>query len=176
MFDLLTKNLAGWAGGSTNVRFVHDVFRNAAGEIRRVQVPDSIIYINVLEHIEDDELELSTVWANLSVGGRIVVFVPAQPFLFSPFDRYLGHFRRYTKPALESKVRSAGFTILHSRNFDMPGILPWLIKYRLGGSLSMQPSMIKLYDRFAVPLIRTVESLVRPPIGKNLLIIGEKQS
>jgi Methyltransferase domain len=175
MFDQLRQNLTG-STHSTVVRFFRDVFRNVATDIRREQLPDSIIYINVLEHIEDDQYELSTAWANLSEGGRIFVFVPAQPFLFSQFDKYLGHFRRYRKLELEEKFRLAGFTILHSRNFDLPGIVPWFIKYRMVRSLKMQPAMIRFYDRLAVPFIRSIESVIHPPLGKNLLIIGEKRN
>src|SRR5215475_3171635 len=66
----------------------------------QIQTPDTAVYINVLEHIEDDETELKTIFNALAPGGRILIFVPALPFLMSSMDRGLGHFRRYTLAAL----------------------------------------------------------------------------
>jgi len=156
------------------VGFFNNVFSEVAEEIGRTGHPDSILYINVLEHIHDDVAELSCAHTVLEKGGRIFVFVPALPMLFSDFDRSIGHFRRYNRAELERKVESAGFNILDLRWFDMPGIIPWLIKYRLLGSKSMEALGVRAYDRLAVPLIRRLERLIHPPVGKNLLLIAEK--
>ena len=61
---------------------------------------DSILYINVLEHIEDDRAELLSAYRALPVGGFLLLFVPALPQLYSKFDRSVGHFRRYYKKEL----------------------------------------------------------------------------
>ena len=75
-----------------------------AGECRNAVFgnggPDSIVYINVLEHVEDDQTELRMAHSVLASGGRLLVFVPAHEWLMSRFDRKLGHFRRYTRESL----------------------------------------------------------------------------
>ena len=157
-----------------DVRAYNSIFSQVAGKIREQNQPDSIIYVNVLEHIEDDGAELKTVRETLDKNGRVFVFVPALEWLYGEFDRRIGHYRRYVKPDLEEKVRSAGFKILKSRYFDLIGIAPWWIKYGLLKSDSLESGAVALYDRFAVPVTKTIEKIARPPLGKNLLVVAQK--
>lgn len=156
------------------VKFHQNIFSNVADEIAASGPPDSIIYINVLEHIENDLDELRVVHRTLKSAGHLVVFVPALPMLFSKFDRSIGHFRRYRRRDLRSKLEEAGFRVKDLRWFDMLGILPWLVKYRIAGSTAMEAGAVELYDRVAVPIIRRAESLISPPVGKNLFAVAEK--
>lgn len=163
---------ASWSGlvvHTYNANFV-----TAAPLIMKRQSPDSIIYVNVLEHIEDDELELKTVQQTLTGGGRLFVFVPALAWLYGAFDERVGHMRRYTKRGLEEKLQQAGFKTLLSSYFDVAGIAPWWIKYCLLKSVTMEPASVKFYDRFVVPAVSRVEAVVRPPLGKNLIVVAEK--
>ncbi len=66
---------------------------------------DAVLYIDVLEHIEDDRAELARAAARLKPGGALIVLAPAHPFLFTPFDAAIGHFRRYTHASLFTKPR-----------------------------------------------------------------------
>jgi len=136
--------------------------------------PDSILYINVLEHIEDDGQELSSAHGLLKPGGRILLFAPAQRWLMSAMDRQMGHHRRYTKGELVRRCREAGFTVRLAKHVDLPGIVPWWIKYRLMGSTRMESGLVRLYDRAVVPLAQLVEGLIPPPVGKNVIVVGEK--
>ena len=134
---------------------------------------DSLVYVNVLEHIEDDKAEMAYMFRSLKPGGHALVFVPACPFLYGSIDKDLGHFRRYRKSGLLSLAAQQGFEVSHARYFDIAGMLPWYVSFvMLNGSLT--PGKVKLYDRFVVPIMRRIESLVRPPIGKNLLVILKK--
>lgn len=173
MYEKLAGNISEITGGTKLVCF-QDLFRNVADAIKNEKEPDSIIYINVLEHIEDDERELAVVNRTLTKGGRLCIFVPAQKFLYSDFDRSIGHFRRYKKNELADKCRAAGFKILMTRNFDLPGILPWFIKYRLLRSTTMEQGLTSAYDKYAVPAAKWLESRIHPPIGKNLLVVAAK--
>jgi len=150
-------------------------FAEAAPIIKARQVPDSVIYVNVLEHIADDEAELATIRQTLSDGGHALIFVPALPWLYGAFDQHVGHFRRYKKSELEEKLRRAGFEIVKTSYFDFPGIAPWLIKYCLLRSQSMEPAAVRLYDRLVVPVVSRMELRLPPPIGKNLLAIAAKR-
>ncbi|HLL99864.1 MAG TPA: methyltransferase domain-containing protein [Pyrinomonadaceae bacterium] len=173
MYKNLKENVSA-NGGDTKIDFYNAVFAAVKEEITAKQKPDSIIYVNVLEHIEDDRQELKLIYDSLKEGGRCFLFVPALMALYGEFDRKLGHFRRYTKKELEQKSQAAGFKILKSKYFDFAGVIPWYINYRLLKSESMGSGAVSLYDKAVVPVFRKIESMVNVPVGKNVLLIGEK--
>jgi hypothetical protein len=156
------------------VKIYNDVFEEVADIIRAQERPDSIIYVNVLEHIADDLKELKVISQTLETRGRLFIFVPALGWLYGSFDREINHFRRYTRTELEKKCCAAGLKVISSRYFDLFGVLPWWVKYRLLQSKKMEPRAVKLYDHHVVPIARTFETWVDPPLGKNLLLIAEK--
>jgi SAM-dependent methyltransferase len=133
----------------------------------------SVCYVNVLEHIEDDAAELRIAHDALEAGGHLLIFVPALPRLYSELDRQVGHFRRYVKKGLEATVAGAGFNIVKSRYFDIAGILPWYVNFVLLGN-SIGSGSVSLYDRLVIPPMRRIERLIKPPIGKNLLLVARK--
>jgi SAM-dependent methyltransferase len=159
---------------SQNVTTYNDVFENVAEQIRLAERPDSIIYVNVLEHIADDVHELSVINKTLDAGGRIFIFVPALRWLHGSYDRQINHFRRYTRTELEKKCVAAGFRVIASRYFDLFGVLPWWVKYKVLQSNNMEPGAVRFYDQRVVPIAKVLESTLSPPLGKNVLLIGEK--
>ncbi len=159
---------------SVKINTYNAFFTRVADHIRVNQRPDSIIYVNVMEHIADDETELRVAHQTLDDGGRIFIFVPALRWLYGSLDQQIGHHRRYTRGELESKCVLAGFQVIRSGYFDFAGIVPWGIKYRVLKSEKLEPKAVKLYDKFVVPAARAVESFIKPPIGKNLFVIAEK--
>lgn len=173
MFFSLEKNIANRTG-ETDLSLYHTVFTDAAGTIAAKQRPDTVIYVNVLEHIEDDEHELKTVFDTLADGGHCLIFVPALMSLYGEFDRKVGHFRRYTKKELEQKCLAAGFSIVRSFFFDIAGVLPWYVKYRLLNSDSLGSQAVTAYDNLVVPIMRRIEPVIGVPIGKNLLAVLRK--
>jgi SAM-dependent methyltransferase len=134
---------------------------------------DSIVYVNVLEHVENDQKELSLACSALKPGGHLCIFVPALQFLFSEYDASVGHHRRYYKNQLGSRLRGAGFEIVELKYFDIVGILPWLLLMKLF-RLSLVPNSVLMYDKMVVPLMRRIESLVHAPVGKNLIVVGRR--
>ena len=175
MFQLLKQRLQP-VKAPTNINFYNATFGRVADELQASSRPDSILYVNVLEHIEDDAGELSRVYQTLGPRGRVFIFVPAFEWLLGGFDKKVGHFRRYTKPELLKKTETAGFRVLETRYVDFFGILPWWVKYRLLKSDALETGAVKLYDRMVVPVCKTLESIIRPPLGKNLLLIAEKSA
>jgi SAM-dependent methyltransferase len=159
---------------SQNVKTYNDVFENVAEQIRSAERPDSIIYVNVLEHIADDIHELNVINKTLSRGGRVFIFVPALRWLHGSYDRQINHFRRYTRTELEKKCVASGFKVIVSRYFDLFGVLPWWVKYKVLQSNNMEPGAVRFYDQRVVPIARTLESTLIPPLGKNVLLVGEK--
>lgn len=160
---------------SPRVDTYHANFPEAAPLIKAKHSLDSVIYVNVLEHIADDEVELDNIHKALSDYGRVFLFVPALSWLYGPFDERLGHLRRYTKSELEEKLQRTGFQTIVSTYFDLAGIAPWWIKYRLLKSATMQPGGVRFYDRYIVPVARRFESVIHPPIGKNVIVVAEKR-
>ena len=134
---------------------------------------DTITYINVLEHIENDLLQLQYAYETLKPCGHLLIFVPALPALFSNFDREIGHFRRYTRKQLRSCALSAGYIIDRQKYFDVAGILPWYVAFVML-KLPMTTGNVSTYDTWVVPLMRAAESRIPPPIGKNLLLVARK--
>jgi len=152
----------------------HGTLISSTDAIRQSGPPDSILYVNVLEHIEDDKRELEAIHSLLRPGGHALIFVPANPWLMGSIDHMLGHYRRYTMRDLQSKCRSAGFDIRLASHFDILGIAPWWLKYCLMKSKTMEPAAVRVYDRYVVPVSRMLEGLVRPPIGKNIILVAQK--
>ncbi|MEK7176079.1 MAG: methyltransferase domain-containing protein [Patescibacteria group bacterium] len=135
---------------------------------------DSVIYVNVLEHVENDAQELTYIRESLKEGGRVCIFVPTLPWLYSKFDASVGHYRRYTKKQLRQLLEQNGFKIEKISYFDIVGIVPWFIFIKLlGGKLGT--SNVLLYDKIIVPLMRRIESVITAPLGKNLIAIGIKK-
>jgi hypothetical protein len=111
-----------------------------------IQRLDSLIYINVLEHIENDRLELKKAYNILKQDGCLIVFVPALQWLYSDFDKSIGHYRRYYKKELVNLIENTGFKIVKAKYFDFPGILPWFINFTLLKK-HLNISNIRLYDK-----------------------------
>jgi SAM-dependent methyltransferase len=165
----------GGAAGASRLRIYNDTFAGAAPRLAADGGgPDSVIYVNVLEHVADDEAELRVVREVLAPGGRLFLFVPAFAWLYGSFDRQVGHHRRYTRRGLVAKCERAGLKVVRAIYFDAAGVLPWWVKYRLLRSEKMEPAAVRFYDDFCVPLLRRVESVVAPPFGKNVLLVAEK--
>ena len=138
---------------------------------------DSVVYVNVLEHIRDDVGELRTAHELLVPGGTLAVFVPALPRLYGSLDFKSGHHRRYRRDELEATIAAAGFELIDVRYLDVLGVAPYYAMYRLLDVKSLGTVSSTGYDRVVVPLSRGVQRLVpHPPLGKNLLAIARSAS
>jgi 2-polyprenyl-3-methyl-5-hydroxy-6-metoxy-1,4-benzoquinol methylase len=136
---------------------------------------DSVVYVNVLEHILDDAGELRTAHDLLVPGGTLAIFVPALPRLYGSLDYKSGHHRRYTAEILRTVVEEAGFELADVRYLDLLGVVPYFVMYRLLDVKTLGSVSSTGYDRVVVPLSRAVQRLVpHPPAGKNLLAIARR--
>jgi len=162
-------HLARAVDGRANARAVNELF----GGEQAGQDYDSVVYINVLEHVEHEREELLAAYHALRPGGHLLVFVPALSWLYSNFDREVGHFRRYSRDGLQRVVTHAGFDLVRSRYFDFAGVLPWYVHFTLLGR-GMGKGSVSLYDRWVVPPMRTLEGWVSPPLGKNILLVARR--
>lgn len=144
----------------------------AAGEVHGPF--DAVVLINVLEHVDDDRRMLAQIHDLLTSDGKLLLFVPALPWLFGSLDEMLEHRRRYTLPALRSLVEDAGFRVPTIRYFDALGVLPWWVAGRVLMQRSFNPQAAQLYDRVGVPFGSIAERIISPPLGKNVLCIATR--
>jgi len=132
---------------------------------------DTIICLNVLEHVEDDIGSLTAVRKLLERQGRLVLLVPALPALYGSIDRALGHHRRYTRDGLVAILERTGFQLAHIEYFNLAGIPGWWWAGRVLGRQTIPAGSLKLYDRL-VPLFR-LERLIPWRVGQSLIAVGE---
>jgi SAM-dependent methyltransferase len=137
---------------------------------------DFVYTLNVLEHIDDDVGALRDIGRTLRDDGRLLVYVPAFPVLFTRMDQRVGHLRRYRRHDLRAKVDAAGFDVLRNDYVDSLGFLATLV-YRMTGSRSgaIDRGALRAYDRYVFPMSRRLDLALRHVIGKNLLLIARKR-
>ena len=135
---------------------------------------DAILSINVLEHIREDEAELSKYQKRLSkTGGHLCLFVPARPEIYAPIDRDFGHFRRYLKSNLKRALNDAGFEIVRLSYFNSVGYLAWWLNFCVLKKRHFETGSVRLFDRVIFPAVHGFESRVcRPPIGQSLIAVA----
>ena len=135
---------------------------------------DTIVAVNVLEHVERPPEFLHAVSRNLVPGGALLLLVPAVPALYSSLDRAFDHYRRYTRSGLSKELLTAGLDIdrLHYLNFV--GVAAWFAAGHILRRTTLGRTQVRLYDRLVIPWLRRLESLVHPPIGQSLLAIARK--
>jgi 2-polyprenyl-3-methyl-5-hydroxy-6-metoxy-1,4-benzoquinol methylase len=135
---------------------------------------DSVVLVNVLEHIDEDVTALAELREVLRPGGRICVFVPAFEGLYSDFDRRIGHRRRYRRSQLVTAFDRAGLGIVEARYVNTLGALAWWLTARQLGRVPTRKWSVQVYDRF-VPTIRRFETGREPLFGQSLLCVGERR-
>lgn len=132
---------------------------------------DTIICLNVLEHVDDDISALVAIRGLLAPSGRLVLLVPALPALYGSIDRALGHHRRYKRAGLADLLRATGFRVAHIEYFNLAGIPGWWWAGRVLRRQTIPSGSLKLYDAL-VPLFR-LERLIPWRVGQSLIAIGE---
>ena len=138
---------------------------------------DGIFAIDVLEHIEDDRAALAMMHRALTPNGKILIYVPARMELYSPFDKAIGHFRRYDVADLRTKALEAGFHIETARYHDFLGYFAAYYNklFTSDDAAGLNPRAVEIYDRYLVPTSEGIERIIRrPPIGKNVLLVASK--
>jgi len=152
--------------------FSMDVQDPGFSELKRYR-PDTVVCLNVLEHIQDDRLALQHMNAVLPVGGKALLIVPAFESLYGPIDHNLGHYRRYSKRPFIELAESLGFRA-KVRYLNMPGCLGWWVNAKIFKKTEQSDSQIKFFDSMIVPVISRLETWVHPPFGQSLFAVLEK--
>ncbi len=145
----------------------------AREEIRAMRF-DTVVCLNVLEHIEDDRTTLADMYDVLQPGGRLVLLVPAFARLYGTLDEHLRHFRRYEKDDLEGKVRQAGFVLENLKYLNRPGIFGWWVNGKLLRRRVLPRSQLLAF-KLLMPLLER-ETKRPPSTGLSLVAVGRKDS
>jgi SAM-dependent methyltransferase len=144
----------------------------SAGERFRDDRLDTIVALNVLEHIEDDENTLRSAREMLLPGGRLVLLVPALPLVYGRLDRELGHFRRYTRRSLAGVILRAGFRLDRLHYYNIVGSFGWFFVARVLRRRVIPVGQLRAFERL-VPLLRH-EDRVRLPFGQSLIAVATR--
>ncbi|MBC8331998.1 MAG: class I SAM-dependent methyltransferase [Anaerolineae bacterium] len=134
---------------------------------------DTVLCINVLEHIENDLLAVQQMASVLKPGGKLWLYVPAGQWAYGALDKELGHFRRYTRPRLRSLAIDANLELLECHYVNMVGIFGWYWSARVRKDRVIRRANAHLMDRL-VPYLSAIERLVRPPFGQSLVAVMER--
>lgn len=138
------------------------------------QPSDSIVLVNVLEHIRDDDLLLSQIHASLKKGGSLLLFVPACQWNYGSLDQAFDHYRRYSGVELERKIQNAGFRMVQRRYINFMGIASWFLAGKVFRQKTIKASQVRWYDRWVIPWSFKLEQFCKPPIGQSLLAVATK--
>lgn len=134
---------------------------------------DSVVYINVLEHIKDDSGELLRAQGLLSVSGSVLIVVPAHQWLYARVDHLSGHHRRYSRRLLRELVFEAGLEVDQIRYFDTVGLIPYFVIYKLLRSTAVNGANATIYSRLVLPVSVWFYRCSRGRlIGKNLIAVA----
>ncbi len=135
---------------------------------------DALLYIDVIEHIEDDKKELQLAGQYLKPGGVLLIIVPAHQFLYSPFDKAIGHYRRYnlkrTREAIPSDLK-----IVTSIYLDSVGLLASTANKLFLKQSYPTLKQVLFWDRTMVPVSKLFDKLLFHQLGKSVLLIAQKQ-
>lgn len=134
---------------------------------------DTLVYVDVLEHLEDDAGELARAMPRLRPGGRLIVLSPAHGWLFSPFDAAIGHYRRYSARGLR-RLLSPHVEIERLLLLDSLGIALSLSNRLLLGRREPTRRQVAFWNGVVVPLSRLADPLIGRSLGRSVLAIGRK--
>jgi len=134
---------------------------------------DTILYIDVLEHIDDDRGEMLRAGAHLNPGGHLVVLAPAHAWLFSEFDRSVGHHRRYTAPRL-TELTPPDLRVVKSFYLDTVGLLASAANRFLLRQSMPNPGQLRFWNGVMVPCSRALDLLTGYLLGKSVVCIWQR--
>lgn len=156
-----------------NVLSIDLVHENFSREYERFfQAFDTVVFLNVLEHVRNDELAIENCRHFLKPGGTLIVLVPAYSFLFSKMDKELQHYRRYTSKKLTGLISKKKFTPKKVLYFNALGIMAWMYG-KFWGLHSIPEKNMKLFNHL-VPFARLIDKILFRKAGLSVIAIAQK--
>ncbi len=156
--------------GVPRVRVLHGHVEDLAPSLSA----DTVVLVNVLEHVADVATFLAAIHRVLVERGVLLLLVPALPSLYGSLDRAFGHHRRYTRPELARALGEAGFTVERLRFLNLPGVIGWFVAGRILRQRTLRARDVRLYDRCVIPWLSRMEARLSPPFGQSLVAVARK--
>lgn len=151
-----------------------DLLEESAARAIAKQKLDTVLSMNVLEHIEDDQMALINLNRVLQPDGKLVLVVPAHNLLYSAMDKNLGHYRRYNLEGIEPLLKKAGFKLVEGRYLNMLGALGWFVNGKILRKKLIPSRQLRAFDLLVKFL--AIEKVVKPPFGLSVLAVAKKIS
>ncbi len=154
-----------------NVKFVQRFLHDCPNDDLPAGSVDSVICLNVLEHLEDDVENMRCMKRLITDRGRVIVLVPAHMSIYGAMDRSFGHYRRYNRRTLGRVFEQADLRVKHSFYINTIGYFGWLWHGRIRQREQIPLKSARLFNRL-VPFLAAIERLIRLPFGQSLVMIG----
>ena len=135
---------------------------------------DTVISLNVFEHIEDDIRAMTNSMRLLRPGGRLILIVPSHQALYGAMDRSIGHYRRYTKAMMQEKLHCIGMRAVKQKYINMLGAVGWWFNGSVLGKKTPPDGQLKIFNHL-VPALRLIEQITGSPFGISLLSVSQKE-
>lgn len=165
MFHELKENFRNFPGNTNLVK----------GNLENIdQCFDTILYIDVLEHIEQDKKELESAAKLLKSGGHLIVLSPAYQFLFNEFDSAIGHYRRYNRKTLKAAAPQ-GMNRISISYMDSTGFFASLMNRLFLHQSYPTQKQVEAWDKYFIPVSKITDALFLYSFGKTILGIWEKK-
>ncbi|HPG10492.1 MAG TPA: class I SAM-dependent methyltransferase [Chitinophagaceae bacterium] len=136
---------------------------------------DTIVALNVIEHIKNDGEAIENCKRLLRTGGQIIIQVPAFQLLYNSLDKGLGHYKRYTRKTLNALVSKYELKVQESRYFNFIGIPGWWLSGSLLKKKIIPRKQAILFDRL-VPIFRIADTIVINRMGLSVITVAKKQT
>lgn len=160
-----------------NIRFVQADLDEQAQALRDERF-DTVVCLDVLEHLQDDEALLKRLTQIVEPGGYVLIKVPACPWLFGSVDIASDHYRRYNRPMLRFIAERAGLEVKRIRYMNLAGVGPYwlkscLLKKHANFSRTFTPKQLDRIRRL-MPWLRRLDRLTGPPVGQSLIMVARR--
>jgi len=168
------------------IKFLRDKYNNRDINVHEINVEkfdhlkklnkffDTVIMLNVLEHIKDDLKPLENIYKILKRNGVLILLVPAFKFLYNSIDIEVGHYRRYSKKEIIKLSKSAGYKIKGCFYFNFLSIIGWFINGTIFRKGELSKNALDIYNNM-IPLLRVFEkNIIKRKIGISIILILEK--
>jgi len=132
---------------------------------------DTVVALNVVEHIEEHERAIRNAHRLLRTGGRLVILVPAYPWLYNSLDKELGHYRRYTKKSLGQLLSGDGLRVQEMEFFNAAAIGGWWMAGSVLRMDKIKKGPLNLYNSL-VWMMRLIDKLLGKRIGLSVIAVG----
>lgn len=149
------------------------ILREDATKLQSKNTFDSIVLLDVLEHIENDIAILQKLNTLLKPGGKLIIKVPALNYLYGKMDRVIGHYRRYNKNTLINTFNQANLAQPLIWYFNFAGIPGWWLNSKVLKRTTPPSQQVSLFNK-VVPVLSTIENLIQPPVGLSLFAVADK--